>query len=187
MRKRGADCQHLVDQQSSGICRKVPGETLAGRTLRGWLSHPPLPWPTRRGTQLSGFHVARTARISELRMPADRQWTEKTRSSAVKPGSVVIGSGDLVPHSQAWSLVVLPVAVTPWGLPVKTEGCGAQAFGRLCVQTRHVVPPLGWQRLYRGWSLREDAAKVLGGPPWSLSCWIRMSLPQGLSTSFVLL
>ena len=178
MRKRGADCQHLVDQQSSRICRKVPGETLAGGTLQGWLSHPPLPWPTRRGTQLSGFHVARTARISELRMPADRQWTEKTLSSPVTPGSVVFSSGDLVPHSQAWSLVVLPIAVTPWGLPVKTEGCGAQAFGSLCVQTRHVVQSLGWQRLHGCWSLREDAAKVLGGPPWSLSCWIRMSLPQ---------
>lgn len=34
----------------------------------------------------------------------------------------MIGSGELVPHSQAWSLVVLPIAVMPWGLPVKTEG-----------------------------------------------------------------
>lgn len=57
----------------------------------------------------------------------------------------MIGSGELVPHSQAWSLVVLPIAVMPWGLPVKTEGCGAQAFRSLCVQARHVVPSLGWQ------------------------------------------
>lgn len=53
-------------------------------------------------------------------------------ASAVEPGSGVSRSGDLVPHLQVWSTAVLPVAVTPWGLSVKTRVCGAQAFN-VCV------------------------------------------------------
>ena len=59
-------------------------------------------------------------------------WTETMLSSAVKPGSGVSSSGDLVPHSQVWSTAVLPVVVTPWELSVKTQVCGAQAFN-VCV------------------------------------------------------